>query len=186
MVLTVGFLFFSSHFPQTTVLAFNFEEDPQPHAVSKAEILPKPSFPVFYLIPSWLASCYPHLHYRNVVVNTAFPFSLPLFLKSFLPSLVKKSPFSSDFLPDPVVISFSCPICCRALIGRCVSSFPFSLKASALRQLGLSLVFHFPICLLSAIWPPLTCGRLFLCSLHACFQPGLDSWLLPDLTLLAG
>lgn len=77
---------------------------------------------------------------------------------------LKKIPFSSDFLPDPVVISFSCPVCCRALISCSVSSFSFSLRAAALCQNGLSLVFHFPICLLSAIGPPLTCGSLFPCS----------------------
>jgi len=96
--------------------------------------------------------------------------SLPLFSKSFLPSSEKKSPFSSDFLPDQVVISFSRPVCCRALVSRCVSSFPFSLRASALCQLGLSLLFHFPICLLSAGWPPLTCSlALSMCV----FSPGL-------------
>lgn len=54
-MLNVDFIFLS-HFPQTTGLAFDFEEDPQPLAVSKTEVLPKPSFPVFYLIASLLAS----------------------------------------------------------------------------------------------------------------------------------
>lgn len=79
MVLAVDFLFFSSHFPEITVLALSFEEDPGPLAVLKAEILPESSFPVFYLILSVLAGCYPSLHYRNVMLLLLhFPFTATL------------------------------------------------------------------------------------------------------------
>lgn len=117
----------------------------------KAEILPRPSIPHSHftceLLPQFpLGKCC--CYYR---------ISLSL-------SLFEEKPLLSDFLPDPVVISFSCPVCCRAFISCCVSSFSFSLRAAVLCQPRLRLVFHFPICILSAVGPPLTCGSLFPCS----------------------
>lgn len=130
-----------------------------------------------YHIPTLPVNCYLNFHCGNVVVTTVFPFHC---------HCLKKSHFSSDFLPDPVVISFSCPVCWRGLISRSVSSFSFSLRAAALCQPGLSLVFHFPVCLLSAIGHPLTCASLFPCSpcvllawvwLFTIPRPDLAAWL---------
>lgn len=165
---------FSSSHPVVHRPLCSFEEGPQHLFISKAEILPGTQ----YHIPTLPVKCYLNFHCGNVVVTTEFPFHC---------HSLKKSPVSSDFLPDPVVISFSCPVCCRALISCSVSSFSLSLRAAALCQPGSSLVFRFPICLLSAIGPPLTCGSLFPCSpcvflawvwLFAVPRPDLAAWLI--------
>lgn len=70
-------------------------------------------------IPTLPVNYYLSFH-CGIVVTTEFPFHC---------HSLKKSPFSSDFLPDPVVISFSCPICCRVLIS--CSLFPSELLLSA-------------------------------------------------------
>lgn len=164
-MLAVDFIFLT-HFPQTTGLAFDFWEGPTTPCGFESRGLTQAL--ISYLIRSLLASYYPPLHYRNVV-TTVFPFHCHSSQSHSCPSWWRKAPSHQTSFQIQLSFPFSCPIYCRAVIGCCISSFPFSLKASALHQLGLSLVFHFPIRLLSAIWPPFTCGCPFPCSLHACF-----------------
>lgn len=90
MVVAVDFLLFSSNFPQTALLAFSFEEDPQTTAVLKAEILPKPLLPVFYLICSLLARYCPTI--EKSCCYYCISLSLPFFSKVVLALLGDEKP----------------------------------------------------------------------------------------------
>lgn len=128
----------------------SFEEDPQHFFISKAEVLPRHSVPHSHItcelllqFPLWKCCSY----YR-------ISLSLPLFEEK--PLLIR--------LPSRSSCHFLFLSCLFQSFIQLLYFFFLFFPQSQLCQPRLSLVFHFPICLLSAIGPPLTCGSLFPCS----------------------
>lgn len=127
----------------------SFEEDPQHFFILKAEILPRHSIPDSHItcellpqFPLWKCCSY-------------YSISLSLPLLEEKPLLIRL-PFQTQ-LSFPFLVLFVAELSSATLF--LLSFFPS--RAATVCQPRLSLVFHFPICLLSAIGPPLTCGSLF-------------------------
>lgn len=166
------------------MLAISFEEDPQPRAVSKAEILPRPSFPVFYLIPSLLGSYYPHLHDRNVMLLVLyFPFTATL-LEVILTLLGEEKPLLIR-LPSRSSCHFLFLSCSLQSSDRLLCFFfPFLPQSFCSPPARVKPGVSFPHLPSFSRMTPLTCGCLFPAPAAHVFSLGLT--LLPDLTSLAG